>query len=121
MEKKNEVFVDFQSENRKITLYIMCIGGWGGALWNMNEKTRKKGGETKEAAGGGARARGERAPLCVEGIRETVKKKRRREEEKKRKEECKRQKIQGRGRRRRGTDQPNGTSSGDTAWIQLTR
>ena len=80
MEKKNEVFVDFQSENRKITLYIMCIGGWGGALWNMNEKTRKKGGETKEAAGGGARARGERAPLCVEGIRETVKKKRRREE-----------------------------------------
>ena len=84
MEKKNEVFVDFQSENRKITLYIMCIGGWGGALWNMNEKTRKKGGETKEAAGGGARARGERAPLCVEGIRETVKKKRRREEERRR-------------------------------------
>ena len=79
MEKKNEVFVDFQSENRKITLYIMCIGGWGGALWNMNEKTRKKGGETKEAAGGG-----ERAPLCVEGIRETVKKKRRREEERRR-------------------------------------
>ena len=84
MEKKNEVFVDFQSKNRKITLYIMCIGGWGGALWNMNEKTRKKGGETKEAAGGGARARGERAPLCVEGIRETVKKKRRREEERRR-------------------------------------
>ena len=84
MEKKNEVFVDFQSEIRKITLYIMCIGGWGGALWNMNEKTRKKGGETKEAAGGGARARGERAPLCVEGIRETVKKKRRREEERRR-------------------------------------
>ena len=84
MEKKNEVFVDFQSENRKITLYIMCIGGWGGALWNMNEKTRKKGGETKEAAGGGARARGERAPLCLEGIRETVKKKRRREEERRR-------------------------------------
>ena len=58
--------------------------GLGGALWNMNEKTRKKGGETKEAAGGGARARGERAPLCVEGIRETVKKKRRREEERRR-------------------------------------
>ena len=120
MEKKNEVFVDFQSENRKITLYIMCIGGWGGALWNMNEKTRKKGGETKEAAGGGgARAQGASEHLCVSKV--LGRRSRRREEEKKREEECKRQKIQGRGRRRRGTDQPNGISSGDTAWIQLTR